>query len=195
MELIRELREIVELFIRSGPISYCNSHEAEIAKPAKQADHAGDVIRIDLAPCKPLIHNRHIWSVFFKLDAGKFISQGRPDGIQVSLEVRLGARAGVLHQTDNRFLLSFRPIIFTLDVGTHRRQNHGTEGAEEKNKQDDADKERNYNKELSAQGRLTMIAAECHFACRLQGIAKTWAFFNSASSLSWLADLCSDRHI
>src|ERR1700686_2984418 len=86
MELIRELREIVDLMIRSGPISDCNSHEAEIVKPAKQADHAGDVLRIDLAPCKTLIHDGHIWSGFFKLDAGKFISKGRPDGIQVSLE-------------------------------------------------------------------------------------------------------------
>src|ERR1700719_3441244 len=103
MELICELREIVDLMIRSGPISDGNSHEAEIVKPAKQADHAGDVIRIDLALCKPLIHDRHIWSVFFKLDAGKLISQGRPDGIQVSLEVRLGTRASVLYQTDNRF--------------------------------------------------------------------------------------------
>ena len=134
MEPIRKLREIVNLLIRCGPISDCNSHEAEIVKPAKHADHAGDIIRIDLAPCKPLIHNRHIGSVFFKLDTGKFISKGRPDGIQVSLEVRLGTRAGVLHQTDNRFFLSFRPIIFTLDVGTNRRQNHGTEGAEEKDK-------------------------------------------------------------
>src|ERR1700682_4120698 len=155
MELIRELREIVELMIRSGPISDCNSHEAEIVKPAKQADHAGDVLRIDLAPCKTLIHDGHIWSGFFKLDAGKFISKGRPDGVQVSLEVRLGTRVSVLHQADNRFFLSFRPIIFTLDVGAHRRQNHGAEGAEEKNKKHDADKERNYNKELSAQGRLT----------------------------------------
>src|SRR6266480_3165969 len=90
MELIRELREVVELLIRSGPINDCNSHEAEIVKPAKHADHAGDIIGIDLAPCKPLIHDRHIWSVFFKLDAGKFISKGRPDGIQVSFEVPLG---------------------------------------------------------------------------------------------------------
>jgi len=29
MELIRELREIVELFIRSGQSADCNSHEAE----------------------------------------------------------------------------------------------------------------------------------------------------------------------
>src|SRR5229473_3747406 len=171
MELIRELREIVDLVIPSSPISNGHSHETEIVKPAKQADHAGDILRIDLAPCKPLIYDRHIWSGFFKLDAGKFISQGRPDGIQVRLEVRLGTRVSVLHQANNRFFLSFRPIILTLDVGAHRRQNHGTEGAEEKNKQDDAGKQRNYNKELSAQGRLTMIAAECHLACRLQGIA------------------------
>src|ERR1700730_7214969 len=168
MELVCELREIVDLVIRSGPISNGNTHEAEIVKPAKQAVHAGDILRIDLAPCKPLIYDRHIWIGFFKLDAGKFISEGRPDGIQVSLEVRLGTRAGVLHQTDHRFFLSFRPIIFALDVGPHRRQNHGLEGPEEKNRQDDADKERNYNKELSTQGRLTMIAAECHFARRLQ---------------------------
>ena len=107
MELVCELREIVDLVIRSGPISNGNTHEAEIVKPAKQADHAGDILRIDLAPCKPLIYDRHIWIGFFKLDAGKFISEGRPDGIQVRLEVRLGSRAGVLHQADHRFFLSF----------------------------------------------------------------------------------------
>ncbi len=42
---------------------------------------------------------------------------------------------------------------------------------------------------------MTIIAAECHFARRLQKIAKTGAFFNSASSLLWFAELCSDRHI
>src|SRR2546430_276119 len=134
MELIRELREFVDLLIRSGPISDCNPHEAEVVKPAKQADHAGDIIRIELAPCKSLIHDRHIWSGFFEFDTGELISKGGPDGIEVRLEVCLGTRAGVLHQTYNCFFLSFRPIIFTLNVGTHRRQNHGTEGAEEKNK-------------------------------------------------------------
>src|SRR5438309_12126357 len=98
MELIRELREIVDLAIPSTPITNGNSHETEIVKPAKQADHAGDALRIDLAPCKPLIHDRHMWSGFFKLDAGKFISQVRPDGMQVRLEVRLGTRAGVMHR-------------------------------------------------------------------------------------------------
>src|SRR6266480_4368793 len=108
-----------------------------LAAESQQLAHEGlRAVRAlhDFRYFKPLIHDRHIWSVFFKLDAGKFISKGRPDGIQVSLEVRLGTRAGVLHQTDNRFFLSFRPIISTLDVGTNRRQNHGTEGAEEKNK-------------------------------------------------------------
>src|SRR5260370_18430678 len=100
MELIRELREIVDLVIPTSPISNGHSHETEIVKPAKQADHAGDILRIDLAPCKPLIYYRHIWSGFFKLDAGKFISQGRPVAIHVRLEVPLVTRAGVLHHAD-----------------------------------------------------------------------------------------------
>src|SRR5256885_7741386 len=79
MEPIRKLREIVDLLIRCGPISDGHSHEAEIVKPAKHADHAGDIIRIDLAPCKPLIHDGHIGSVFFKLDTGKFIAKGRSE--------------------------------------------------------------------------------------------------------------------
>src|SRR5437016_1761838 len=175
MELIRELGEVVDLLIRSGPISDSNSHEAEVVKPAKQADHAGDIIRIDLAPCKSLMHDGHIWSGLFELDASKFISKRRPDGIQVCLEVRLGTRTSVLDQTDNRLFLSFRPIIFALDVGTHGRQNHGSEGAEKKNKYNDANEQRNYNRELSAQGRLTMVAAECHFRRAVcKKIAKAW---------------------
>ena len=134
MELIRELGEIIDLFIPRRPINDRNPHEGEVVKPAEQADHPGDIISMDLTSGKPLIHDGHVWSGFFKFDTSKFFSQGRPNGIQVGLEVRLGTRTGVLHQTDNRFLLSFRPIIFTLGVGPYGRQDHGSEGAEEKNK-------------------------------------------------------------
>src|SRR2546430_16965859 len=117
MEPIRELGEIIDLFIPRRPINDRNPHEGEVVKPAEQADHPGDIIRMDLTSGKPLIHDGHVWSGFFKIDKSKFLSQGRPNGIQERFEVGWGIRNGLVRQTDNRFYLSFRPKILTLGGG------------------------------------------------------------------------------
>jgi len=133
MELIRELREIVELFIRSGPISYCNSHEAEIVKPAKQADHAGDVIRL-IWPLVTLIHNR-LFGVCFSSSMRQIYLPGAPGWHSGKLWKSLGSlelRTAIRLITAS--FLSFRTNNLHPGCRHAPKQNHGTEGAEEKNR-------------------------------------------------------------
>ena len=138
MELFGYPIQFSNVVVAFGPELDHGRHEFDMAKPAKQRDHAGNIIGViapfdEPLPCGGKIRNR-----FFQFEAGFLIAHRNSDRLAIIVVIGLATSLGIAQKGEHRPLLPLGPQAFSFRIGAGGHQDaHAFGGQQKQNDNDD----------------------------------------------------------